>query len=86
MFTKIFVLSIKWLKVLLWWSNVTLLFFLQEKFWSLDETEQHLAPIFMVQIWDNDKFSFDDFLGKILSDIEIQVELNVHFFNSCHVE
>jgi hypothetical protein len=38
--------------------------FYQEKFWSLDETEQRLPAIFMIQVWDNDKFSFDDFLGK----------------------
>ncbi|KAL4231637.1 hypothetical protein ACF0H5_009217 [Mactra antiquata] len=37
----------------------------KEKFWSLDETEQRLPAIFMVQIWDNDKFSFDDFLGTV---------------------
>ena len=48
----------------------------QEKFWSLDETEQHLAPIFMVQVWDNDKFSFDDFLGKFYSSLQIK---GIHF-------
>ncbi|KAK6186023.1 hypothetical protein SNE40_008141 [Patella caerulea] len=37
----------------------------KEHFWSLDETEQHLAPILMTQIWDNDKFSADDFLGTL---------------------
>ncbi|CAH1784691.1 unnamed protein product [Owenia fusiformis] len=37
----------------------------KEHFWSLDETEQHLAPILMIQIWDNDKFSADDFLGTL---------------------
>ena len=36
----------------------------KEHFWSLDETEQKLPPILMVQIWDNDKFSADDFLGE----------------------
>lgn len=39
------------------------LLFAQEHFWSLDETEQRVSPVFMVQIWDNDKFSADDFLG-----------------------
>ncbi len=38
----------------------------KEHFWSLDETEQHLPPILIMQIWDNDKFSADDFLGKHL--------------------
>ncbi|KAK3095803.1 hypothetical protein FSP39_019399 [Pinctada imbricata] len=37
----------------------------KEHFWSLDETEQHLQPIMMVQVWDNDKFSMDDFLGTL---------------------
>ncbi|XP_060557298.1 dysferlin-like isoform X3 [Ruditapes philippinarum] len=37
----------------------------KEKFWSLDETEQRLPAIFMIQVWDNDKFSFDDFLGTV---------------------
>ncbi|XP_052773227.1 myoferlin-like isoform X7 [Mya arenaria] len=37
----------------------------KEKFWSLDETEQRIPPIFTVQVWDNDKFSFDDFLGTV---------------------
>ncbi|XP_076460960.1 myoferlin-like isoform X2 [Babylonia areolata] len=37
----------------------------KEHLWSLDETEIHTAPILMVQIWDNDKFSADDFLGTL---------------------
>jgi len=35
----------------------------KEHFWSLDETEIREPPVFVVQIWDNDKFSADDFLG-----------------------
>lgn len=37
----------------------------KEAFWKLDETEKRLPPIYMVQVWDNDKFSFDDFLGTL---------------------
>ncbi|XP_025096654.1 myoferlin-like isoform X4 [Pomacea canaliculata] len=37
----------------------------KEHFWSLDETELRTAPILMIQIWDNDKFSADDFLGTL---------------------
>ena len=35
----------------------------QEHFWSLDKTETKLPPKITIQIWDNDKFSFDDYLG-----------------------
>lgn len=42
----------------------------KEHFWSLDETEQHVLPMLIAQIWDNDKFSSDDFLGS--------VELNIN--------
>jgi len=37
----------------------------KEHFWSLDETELHVVPNLMIQIWDNDKFSADDFLGTV---------------------
>ncbi|XP_052821675.1 myoferlin isoform X1 [Octopus bimaculoides] len=37
----------------------------KEHFWSLDETELNIAPNFMLQIWDNDTFSSDDFLGVL---------------------
>ena len=41
----------------------------KEHFWSVDETEMKFAPVLVVQVWDNDQFSADDFLG--------QVELNL---------
>ena len=41
----------------------------KEHFWSLDETEQHLPAILVIQIWDNDKFSADDFLGRFNNDL-----------------
>ena len=37
----------------------------KEHFWSLDETVQNLQPILMLQIWDNDIFNPDDFLGTV---------------------
>lgn len=37
----------------------------KEHFWSLDPTELSIPPILNLQIWDNDKFSPDDFLGEI---------------------
>ncbi|XP_014671407.1 PREDICTED: dysferlin-like [Priapulus caudatus] len=41
----------------------------KEHFWNLDETETRLPPQFIVQIWDNDKFSIDDFLGSLHLDL-----------------
>ena len=46
----------------------------KEHFWSLDETEQHLPAILVIQIWDNDKFSADDFLGGYNNDLTFKNE------------
>ncbi|XP_065603663.1 fer-1-like protein 5 [Cyrtonyx montezumae] len=37
----------------------------KEHFWSLDETVVKLPPKLILQVWDNDKFSADDFLGVL---------------------
>lgn len=37
----------------------------KEHFWSMEVTEVLLPPVLNLQIWDNDKFTPDDFLGKI---------------------
>ncbi|NWW93121.1 MYOF protein, partial [Rhynochetos jubatus] len=37
----------------------------QEHFWSLDETVLRVPPKLILQVWDNDKFSADDFLGVL---------------------
>ncbi|KAF1610144.1 UNVERIFIED_CONTAM: Myoferlin, partial [Eudyptes pachyrhynchus] len=37
----------------------------QEHFWSLDETVLKVPPKLILQVWDNDKFSADDFLGVL---------------------
>ena len=36
----------------------------KEHFYSLTETEHNILPIFTVQVWDNDIFTPDDFIGK----------------------
>ncbi|CAF1637643.1 unnamed protein product [Adineta ricciae] len=41
----------------------------KEHFWSLDSTELKLPPVLNLQIWDNDKFSSDDFLGALTLDL-----------------
>uniref|UniRef100_A0A8C3KLG6 Dysferlin n=1 Tax=Calidris pygmaea TaxID=425635 RepID=A0A8C3KLG6_9CHAR len=41
----------------------------KEHFWSLDKTENKIPPQLIFQIWDNDKFSFDDYLGSIQMDL-----------------
>lgn len=37
----------------------------QEHFWNLDKTEYRFPPKLIIQIWDNDKFSLDDYLGEV---------------------
>ncbi|XP_053306934.1 myoferlin isoform X2 [Spea bombifrons] len=41
----------------------------KEHFWSLDKTEFKLPPKLVLQIWDNDKFSLDDYLGFVELDL-----------------
>ncbi|XP_074519844.1 myoferlin-like isoform X1 [Halichoeres trimaculatus] len=41
----------------------------KESFWSLDKTEFRIPPKLIVQIWDNDKFSLDDYLGTLELDL-----------------
>ncbi|MEQ2254763.1 hypothetical protein ILYODFUR_006917 [Ilyodon furcidens] len=41
----------------------------KEHFWSIDKAETKLSPKLTIQIWDNDKFSFDDYLGHVVMDL-----------------
>ncbi|KAG7226386.1 hypothetical protein INR49_013797 [Caranx melampygus] len=41
----------------------------KEHFWSLDKSEFRIPPKLIVQIWDNDKFSLDDYLGTVELDL-----------------
>ena len=50
----------------------------KEHFWSLDQTEIKLPPVFTIQVWDNDKFSavksnFDILTNLIFTIIIIDV-------------
>ncbi|XP_068577997.1 myoferlin [Cebidichthys violaceus] len=41
----------------------------KEHFWNLDNTEFRIPPKLIIQIWDNDKFSLDDYLGTVELDL-----------------
>ncbi|XP_051830245.1 dysferlin isoform X3 [Antechinus flavipes] len=41
----------------------------KERFWNLDKTESKIPANLILQIWDNDKFSFDDYLGSLQLDL-----------------
>ncbi|XP_037552968.1 myoferlin-like [Nematolebias whitei] len=41
----------------------------KEHFWNLDKTEHRFPPKLIIQIWDNDKFSLDDYLGSVELDL-----------------
>lgn len=41
----------------------------KEHFWNIDKAETKLPPKLTIQIWDNDKFSFDDYLGHVAMDL-----------------
>uniref|UniRef100_M3ZLA4 Myoferlin n=1 Tax=Xiphophorus maculatus TaxID=8083 RepID=M3ZLA4_XIPMA len=42
---------------------------MKEHFWNLDKTEHRFPPKIIIQIWDNDKFSLDDYLGSVELDL-----------------
>ncbi|XP_044069652.1 myoferlin isoform X2 [Siniperca chuatsi] len=41
----------------------------KQHFWNLDKTEFRIPPKLIIQIWDNDKFSLDDYLGSVELDL-----------------
>ncbi|XP_006880933.1 PREDICTED: dysferlin isoform X5 [Elephantulus edwardii] len=41
----------------------------KDAFWRLDKTESKVPARVVFQVWDNDKFSFDDFLGCLQLDL-----------------
>ncbi|MFT7807213.1 myoferlin isoform X3 [Arapaima gigas] len=57
----------------------------KEHFWSLDKTEFRIPPKLVIQIWDNDKFSLDDYLGNIELDL-LDLILPAKTPEKCHLE
>jgi dysferlin len=57
----------------------------KDKFWSLDKTETKLPPVLVLQIWDNDKFSADDFLGSIELNLN-SLPMPAKTANSCTLD
>ncbi|XP_072883563.1 myoferlin-like isoform X1 [Hemitrygon akajei] len=45
----------------------------KENFWSLDKTEFRTPPKLFIQIWDNDKFTMDDYLGVLELDLNSMI-------------
>uniref|UniRef100_A0A6Q2XG87 C2 domain-containing protein n=1 Tax=Esox lucius TaxID=8010 RepID=A0A6Q2XG87_ESOLU len=41
----------------------------KDHFWNLDKSEFRIPPKLIIQIWDNDKFSLDDYLGTVELDL-----------------
>ena len=43
----------------------------KQHFYSLTKTEVHVPPRFTMQVWDNDLFSPDDFIGELNAQVSI---------------
>uniref|UniRef100_A0A0B7A5P3 C2 domain-containing protein n=1 Tax=Arion vulgaris TaxID=1028688 RepID=A0A0B7A5P3_9EUPU len=56
----------------------------KEHLWSLDKTEFKKPPKLILQIWDNDKFFSDDFLGQLELDLN-SMPLPVKRSRSCNL-
>ncbi|KAI3376172.1 hypothetical protein L3Q82_016695 [Scortum barcoo] len=57
----------------------------KEHFWSLDKAETKVVPKLTIQVWDNDKFSFDDYLGKTLCCKRKRKTINIQKFTTGHL-
>ena len=47
----------------------------KEHFYSLTETEHSILPVLTMQVWDNDIFTPDDFIGKHIHSSKIHHEI-----------
>uniref|UniRef100_A0A8C5QFH1 Dysferlin n=1 Tax=Leptobrachium leishanense TaxID=445787 RepID=A0A8C5QFH1_9ANUR len=57
----------------------------RQHFWSKDKTENKISPHLVFQIWDNDKFSFDDYLGSIQLNLN-QMPRPAKTAEKCHLD
>ncbi|XP_029459140.1 fer-1-like protein 5 [Rhinatrema bivittatum] len=57
----------------------------KEHIWSLDKKVTKIQPKLVIQIWDNDKFSFDDFLGFLELNL-VQLPLPKQNAKECTLE
>lgn len=57
----------------------------KEHFWSIDQTEFRVPPRLIIQIWDNDKFSLDDYLGFLELDLHRTI-IPAKSAEKCHLD
>ncbi|XP_006880414.1 PREDICTED: myoferlin-like [Elephantulus edwardii] len=57
----------------------------KEHFWSIDQTEFRVPPRLIIQIWDNDKFSLDDYLGFLELDLHRTI-MPAKSSEKCHLD
>uniref|UniRef100_A0A287DG32 Myoferlin n=1 Tax=Ictidomys tridecemlineatus TaxID=43179 RepID=A0A287DG32_ICTTR len=57
----------------------------KEHFWSIDQTEFRVPPRLIIQIWDNDKFSLDDYLGFLELDLHHTI-IPAKSSEKCHLD
>ncbi|KAM6186057.1 myoferlin isoform 2-T2 [Rhynchocyon petersi] len=57
----------------------------KEHFWSIDQTEFRVPPRLIIQIWDNDKFSLDDYLGFLELDLHHTI-MPAKSSEKCHLD
>lgn len=57
----------------------------KDHLWSVDETEVKIPLKLNIQIWDNDKFGADDFLGQLSINLN-QMRKPAKYSSSCSID